>query len=100
MLISCWNPTSLLLVNGYLNKYISQPYLLAYLLTCFDNTTNWNTTRSNLWEESNEILLQLTEWHISKAVWFVKQNIKKCEKIEMCSVLSNTRYLFLSQLRI
>ena len=38
MLISCWNPTSLLLVNNYLNKYISQPHLLTHLLS--GNCTN------------------------------------------------------------
>ena len=34
MLISCWNSTSLLLVNGYLNEFISQ------LLTCLKHRKN------------------------------------------------------------
>ena len=32
----------------------------------------------------------------SKAVLFVKQHIKNVKKVDMCSMLSNASYLFLS----
>ena len=46
------------------------------------NTINSNKTIPNLWEQSNEKVLQWTEKHVvlSKAGLFVKQHVKKCEK--------------------
>ena len=36
------------------------------LFKLINNTINWNNTISNLWEKSNEKVLQLTEQHAVK----------------------------------
>ena len=46
-----------------------------YSLHLINNTINWNNTTSNLWEQSNEKVLQLTQRHV------VQQNLQRSYEI-------------------
>ena len=51
------------------------------LSNLINNTINWNNTISDLWRQSNEKLLQLTEQHVVPATYFYPNSelkIKYC----------------------